>query len=108
MELIFSEQYYRKISKNLAVSFQNNIYQIKIDTQGYTMRGARLKVCVDSNKHITLLYKGKILPYSVYKKQKKVSKVVAAKAINPFVDSLKTDARTRGHKPPVNHPQLTH
>lgn len=68
------------------------------------MRGARLTVCVDMNDHITLLYKDKTLPYTVHEKQKKVSKVATEKEINRLVDSLKTDGRTRGHKPSANHP----
>lgn len=104
LDLIFSEQYHRKISKNLEISFNHKIYQLKIKAPGYTMRGARLRVCVDVNGHITLLYQGKILIYTVHEAQKKVSKVVTAKEINRFVNSLKTDGRTRGHKPPANHP----
>ena len=68
------------------------------------MRGARLKVCVDVNDDITLIYKGKTLSYTVHKKQNKVTKVVTEKEINSLVDSLKTDGQTQGHKPPPNHP----
>jgi len=104
LDLILSEQHSRKITKNLEVSFQNKIYQIKTETRSYTMRGGRLTVCVDMNDHITLLYKGKTLPYTVYEKLKKVSKVVTGKEINRLVDLLKTDGRARGHKPSANHP----
>lgn len=104
LELIFSEQYHRKISKNLEISFQNKIYQIKSKTQSYAMRHARVTVCVDMNNHITLLYKGKSLPYSIHEKHKKVSQVATAKEINHLVNSLKRDSRTRGHKPSDNHP----
>lgn len=104
LDLIFSEQYHRKISKNLEISFQNKIYQIKIETQGYAMRGARLKVCVDVNGDITLIYKGKTLSYTVHKKQNEATKVVTEKEINSLVDSFKTGGRTQRHKPPANHP----
>lgn len=104
LDLIFSEQHQRKISKNLEVSFQNKLYQIKTNTQSYTMRGAGVTVCVDLNNCITLIYKGKTLPYTVREKDKKSTKVASTKEINQLVDTLKTDRRTQGHKPSVDHP----
>jgi hypothetical protein len=107
LDLILSEQYCRKISKNLEISFQNTIYQINTKTQGYTMRGANLLVCVDTNDHISLLYKDKTLPYTMHQKQKTICKIATSKEINPLIDSLKSDGRTRGHRSPANHPWRT-
>ncbi len=104
LDLIFSEQHSRKISKNLEVSFQNRIYQIKTDTPSYTMRGADVTVCRDLNDGISLLYKGKMLSYTVHEKRKKSTQVASTKEINQLVDTLKSDARTRGHIPSADHP----
>jgi len=104
LNLIFSEQYTRKISKNLEVSFQNKVYRIQTQAPSYTMRRSSLTVCVDDKNNITLLYKGKKLSYTVHEKQKKVSKVASSKEINSLVESLKGDGRTQGHRPADNHP----
>jgi len=51
----------RTISKNLAVQFENMVYQIQTERPTYTMRNAAVTVCVDAKQNITLLYKGKSL-----------------------------------------------
>ena len=61
LDLIFSQQHLRTISKNLEVSYNNVIYQIQSKVPGYTMRGAKLIVS-ERGKEITLLYKDKSLP----------------------------------------------
>ena len=104
LNLIFSEQHTRKITKNLEVSFQNKIYRINTQTPSYTMRRSSISVCVDNKGNITLLYKNKTLPYTVHEKQKKVSKVASSKEVNSLVESFKSDGRTLGHKPAANHP----
>lgn len=104
LDLILSEQYTREISKNLEVRYGNKIYQIQTRTQSYTMRGAKLKVCIDSKGDMALLYKNKKLLYEVLEIQKKLSKVVSSKDINHVVDSCKPDGRSKGHKPAKDHP----
>ena len=104
LELIFSEQHTREISKNLEVRYDNKIYQIQTHTQSYTMRGAKLTVCEDSQSRITLLYKHKQLPYKVLEIPNKLSKVASSKDINCLVDACKPDGRSKGHKPAKDHP----
>ncbi|PIQ43277.1 MAG: transposase [Gammaproteobacteria bacterium CG11_big_fil_rev_8_21_14_0_20_46_22] len=104
LDLIFSEQHTRKISTNLEVRYDSKIYRIQTQTQSYTMRGARLTVCEDSQGDIALLYKHKKLPYKVLAIQKKLSKPISSKEINRLVDACKPDGRSKGHKPAKNHP----
>lgn len=104
LNLIFSEQHTREISKNLEVRYDNKIYQIQTATQSYTMRGKKLTVCEDSQDCITLLYKHKKLSYRVLETQKALSKAVSSKEINRAVDACKPDGRSKGHQPAKNHP----
>ncbi len=94
----------RTISKNLTVQFENIVYQIQTDRPTYTMRNAAVTVCVDAKQNITLLYKGKSLPYNVFHKQTKQSEVVIAKDLNT---TIKTKSAPVPHKPAPNHPWRT-
>jgi len=96
LNLIFSEQQQRTISKNLEVSYKNVIYQIQTSTPGYTMRGAKLTVC-ERKTEITLLYKCKSIPYKTFDKKNKPSEVVSSK-------QLMRPKKVRQSKPKANHP----
>ena len=96
LNLIFSEQHQRTISKNLEVSYKNVIYQIQARTPGYTMRGAKLTVC-ESKTEITLIYKNKSLSYKMFDKKNKPSEVVSSK-------QLMRPKKVRQSKPKANHP----
>ena len=102
MNLIFSHQVERKISKNLEISYENVIYQIKTDTKGYRLRHAMVTVCKDLNDVITLVCQGKILDYTCHKRAKRNAAIVDAKQLGLKVDSIRNNAK--GHTPPANHP----
>lgn len=101
LDLIFSHQEERVLSKNLELSYKNIIYQITLKKQvkGYAMRGAKVKVFENKKKEITLIYKNKILTYKTLDKKNKNKEVVSAKEINQ-----KVDGRAQGHKPTADHP----
>lgn len=61
LDLIFSYQSERILSKNLETSFNNVIYQIKTHTKGYRLRHATVTVCDDLNGLMTILHNGKKL-----------------------------------------------
>jgi len=96
LNLIFSKQYPRTISKNLEISYNNVIYQIQSSTPGYTMRGAKL-IVAEQGAEITLLYKGKSLPYKTLDKKNKPQKIVSSKQL----DKPRKVTRT---KPAADHP----
>ena len=96
LNLIFSEQRQRTISKNLEVSYKNVIYQIQTNTPGYNMRGAKMTVC-ESKTGIILIYKGKSLSYKTFDKQNKPSEMVSSK-------QLIRPQKVRQSKPKENHP----
>jgi transposase len=102
MNLIFSYQDERKISKNLEISYENVIYQIKINSKGYRLRHAKVTVCKDLNDFITLVCQGKILDYTCHARAKPNAVIVDAKQLELKVDSIRNNAKK--YTPPANHP----
>ena len=100
VDLIFCLKNERKLSKNLELSYNNIIYQVKTEGQGYALRYARVTVCEALNGEITLIYKGRKLNYTCYKKQKKTAEIIGAKELNCRIDSIVKKV----HKPSIDHP----
>jgi hypothetical protein len=98
---ILTWQEARTISKNLTVQFEKIVYQIQTERSTYTMRNAAVTVCMDSKQNVTLLYKGKSLPYNVFHKQVKQSEVVMAKDLNKTIN---TESAPVPRKPAPDHP----
>jgi hypothetical protein len=101
---ILTWQEARTISKNLTVQFEKVVYQIQTERPTYTMRNAAVTVCADVHQNITLLYKGKSLPYNVFHKQTKQAEVVLAKDLNK---TIQTKSAPVPHKPAPDHPWRT-
>ena len=88
LNLIFSIQNERTVSKNLELSYNNVVYQIQVPGHGYTLRHAKIMVCEDLRGGISLLYKNKKLDYKCYRKQKHNGNVVDAKVINQKINEF--------------------
>ena len=99
LELIFCHQDCRKLSKNLEVSYNNVIYQIKPKGEGYTLRGASVTLCEKEGEVVKILYKGRALSFEQRVRAKKQTMTASRKAVNALVDG-----RTRGHRPAATHP----
>jgi hypothetical protein len=105
LDLVFSFQHERILSKNLELSFNNVIYQIKTKVTGYRLRHARVRVCEKLEGHVTLLCQGETLEYTCYQKQTRVTPIVGAKQLAQALDGvIKGDRRSQGHKPKMKHP----
>jgi transposase len=89
----------RTLSKNLTVQFENVAYQIQTERPTYAMRKATVTVCKDAHQNITILYKGKPLPFTVFHKQAKQSQVVSAKNLGQAIRQPPAP-----HKPAPDHP----
>jgi len=98
LNLIFSFQYERKLSKNLELSYDNIIYQIKTTKPGYGLRHAAITVCEDLSGSITLLYKGRTLEYVCHKRQKRSPEIMSAKQLDKKLEQIKQ------YIPGPNHP----
>jgi len=88
LDLIFSKQQIRTLSKNLELSYNNVVYQVKTTGEGYGLRHAKVNVCEDLQSNVSLLYRGRKLNYSCYKKQLKVAEIIDAKKLNQKIDEL--------------------
>jgi transposase len=107
LDLIFSFQDERKLSKNLELSYKNRIYQIQTATTGYRLRGAKVTVCEDSTGKVTLMYKDKILVYRCHQKASRLAPIVTAKQLGSLMDDvIKVDGRSHNHgvTPKISHP----
>jgi transposase len=102
MNLIFSYQDDRTLSKNLELSYENMIYQIKTNTKGYRLRHSIVTVCKDLNDVITLVCHRKILDYTCHSRAKRNAAIIDSKQIGAKVDSIRNNVK--GHIPPANHP----
>jgi transposase len=99
LSIILTWQEPRILSKNLTVQFEKVIYQIQTKRSSYAMRQAQVTVCKDSCDNITLLYKHKSLPYTIFHKQAHQAEIVDAKDVNRVLQNHRLP-----HKPAPDHP----
>ena len=103
LELVFTLQEQRILSKNLTLQYKNVVYQIQTPRPSYAMRKATVIVCENARGEISILYKGQPLPYTVYRKQQRQAEVVSSKSIdnklkNPYRPSNDHPWRRYGHR----------
>jgi hypothetical protein len=94
---ILTWQESRTLSKNLTLQFEKVVYQIQTQRPTYSLRQARVTVSKDAQANITILYKGKSLPYTIFHKQTKQSEIVPSKNVNQVLPRPP-------HKPAPDHP----
>jgi hypothetical protein len=95
----------RTLSKNLTLSYNNVIYQIKTKRAAYTMRGAHVEVREKSNGEIAIEYKQRALEYSIYGEQEQQqAKVVEAKLLQPAAARAAARPKQKRGPVPMSHP----
>lgn len=101
LDLIFTFQEKRTLSKNLEISYGNVIYQIQEVGAGRRLQHKKVIVCEDLNEHVTLLHEGHKLKYKTINKQREAARIIPLKQLDEALDG-----RGRHHqKPPsANHP----
>jgi transposase len=102
LERILQVKERRILSKNLTLSFNRVIYQIKSKRASYTMRKAEVWVCESRNGEITIEYKGKALDYTTYHKQPRQAEVVDSKRVE--AKGFEPISNIKRHKPGPDHP----
>lgn len=105
-ERILSEQHQRILSKELTCSFENKIYQIKIQRPTYAMRHAPCLIRKNNQGEVTIEYKGKQLEYVILKKQPK-AEIITSKQLNFKVDEVfkkQIHYPNKAHLPKPDHP----
>lgn len=98
LDLIFSYQHERTLSKNLELSYNNIIYQIKTDKPGYGLRHAKITVSEDLLGNVVLSYKGRILNYTYHQKQRRSPEIVNPKELDEKIRKISR------YIPGANHP----
>ncbi len=88
LDIIFSKHSLRTISNNLEIQYNNTIYQIKTESSGISMRKREITVCESFNGEITLLYKGRKMPYETFRQREKQLLPQDAKTLNKTVDQI--------------------
>ena len=95
----------RTLSKNLTLSYNNVIYQIKTKRPAYTMRGVHVEVREKSNGEITIEYKQRPLEYSVYcEQEQQQGKVIEAKLLQPAAARAAARPKQKRKPVPMTHP----
>ncbi len=82
LDLIFTCQETRILSKNLTLQYQKVVYQIQTHRPTYALRKAPVTVCENAQGEITILYKGHPLAFSVFHQQQRQAEIVSSKAID--------------------------
>ncbi len=96
LDLILTRQKIGTLSKNLTVQSNRVIYQIQSNRPGYALRNAQVTVCENANGEVTILYKNKPLPYTIFHKASQQAEVVDSKTLDRHIRLPKP--------PPANHP----
>ena len=105
LDLIFSIQEQRVLSKCLSMQYKNILYQVLTDGPGLALRSARVIVCDNARHQIKILYRGRILPYTTLTKGVRYTPIENAKTVNARVDMAKEKQHRRLHqKPRPDHP----
>jgi transposase len=93
----------RTLSKNLTLSYNNVIYQIKTKRPAYTMRSAHVEVREMSSGEIIFEYKGRLLEHTVYREQDQhQAKVVPSKLLQ--LARVTAQPKQKRGPVPMSHP----
>ena len=92
LDRILTHQETRTLTKNLTVHYNNVIYQIQTHRPTYAMQKAPVTVCRNSQGEVTILYKNKPLPYSLYHKPQRQAEVVDTKTLDRKIQPPKSPA----------------
>jgi hypothetical protein len=96
LDIIFTWQEIRIISKDLQIQFKNTIYQIITDRPVYALKKRKVIVAKNAEGNITVLLNGSHLKVRVFHRQPKQAKIVHSKDL------------AKPHIPADNHPWRTY
>ena len=102
LDLIFTIQTFRTLSKNLTFQYNNVIYQVLPDKWSMMLRNARVSIREKKEGSIEVLYKDRLLKVAIYNEQEKQGEVIDSKCLNQVLDELQT--RKNRSKPSYHHP----
>ena len=95
----------RTLSKNLTLSYNSVIYQIKTKRAAYTMRGAHVEVREKSSGELTIEYQQRPLAYTIYQEQEQQQgKVIESKLLRPTAERAAARPKQKRGPVPMTHP----
>jgi transposase len=95
----------RVLSKNLTLSYDGRLYQLKTSRAAYTMRGARVEVRETSAGAVSIEYKGRPLPFSLYLEQEREQgRVVEPKLLDAALSRPAAGAKRERAGVALSHP----
>jgi transposase len=92
LDLILTHQKTGSLSKNLTVQANKVIYQIQTDRPGYALRNAQVMICENAKGDVTILYKNKPLPYTIFQKPVRQSEIVDTKSLDRKIQTPRSPA----------------
>jgi len=101
MDLIFSYQSTRTLSKQLELNYDNRCFKIQVSNNGYRLQNKKVTICEDMNGKISILRDKKTLSFIEHEKQKRAPEVIDSKGIEKKVNAI---AERIKHAPAANHP----
>jgi transposase len=102
---ILSRREERVLSKNLTLSYDGRIYQIKTDRAAYTMRGARVEVRETGAGEVSIEYKGRPLPFSLHRApEREQGRVVESKQIEAALSRPPAPPKRERRGVALSHP----
>ncbi|MBL6983962.1 MAG: ISNCY family transposase [Anaerolineales bacterium] len=99
LDLILCHKETRTLTKNLAVHYNNVIYQIQTQRPTYALRHAKVTICENAQSQVTILYNDQPLEYTLYQKPVRQAEVVSTKSIDAHLKKKK-----KPHTPAPDHP----
>ena len=105
LDRILCEQHTRILSKQLTLSFENRIYQIKTHRPTYALRSAPVVVRKDIQNNVVIEYNEKQLEYMILTHQPKTA-IIDSKHVNGTVDRIRevTVYPDEVYRPHAAHP----
>lgn len=105
LDLIFTLQHQRQLSKNLTFQHSHHEYQLQGQGKGYRLRGATVTVCEAFDGSVTILHQGRPLTYRILVEGEPPIPLDDEKSIHATVDQALQEQRTRPQwKPAPDHP----
>ena len=99
---ILSKQKTCTLSKNLSFQFEGQLFQVKTESSGLSLRGAKVRLYLHQNGTKEVLWRKRPLRFEVLDKPQKQAPAVDSKGLNEVVDIC---IKSRTTKPPAEtHP----
>lgn len=105
LALILTIHHARKLSKNLTCQFHNREYQITGQGKGYRLRGSLVKLCEGFDGTVTVLSKGRQLPFRLLAEGEPPIPIEDEKSVHNRIDQIQQQQAAKpAYKPPPDHP----